>query len=120
LEIAGLRVAGKQLRDAIILVYSIIVIVTIIPGFTFVSNLVFLPYFLLVPGYFVTLLLGNTGSFLERLFYTIAWSVAILLSAYSVETILPGNQLLPINLVIPVLSIVLLVYVRYRKPLHGA
>ncbi|MDA4113032.1 MAG: hypothetical protein OK474_03200 [Thaumarchaeota archaeon] len=120
MEIAGLKIEGKQLRNAIVLLYSFAVIATIIPGFTFVSNIVTLPYFLVVPGYFVTLLLRNTGSLLERLFYTIAWSVAIVLSAYSVETILPGNQLLPIPLVIPILTIVLLAYDRFRKPSHSA
>ena len=72
MEIAGIKVAAEQLRNAIVVVYSVIVIATIIPGFATVSNLIILPYFILVPGYFVALILRNTGTLLETFFYTIA------------------------------------------------
>jgi len=120
LEIAGLRVARDQLRNAIALVYSFAVMATIIPGFHLVPHLLIFPYFLVVPGYFITLLLRNTGSLLERLFYTITWSVALFLSVYSIESILPGNQLLPIELVIPGLTILLLAFDSLRRPKRGA
>jgi uncharacterized membrane protein len=119
LEVSRLKIPFEQLRDAVALIYSLLVMATIIPGHTLLPHLLVLPYFLFVPGYFVTLLFGKTGSLLERLFYALAWSVAIFLSAYSVETVLPGNQLLPIELVIPALTITLLAYDRLRKP-HGA
>jgi hypothetical protein len=119
LEIAGIKVAAEQLRNAIVVVYSVIVIATIIPGFATVSNLIILPYFILVPGYFVTLILRNTGTLLETFFYTIAWSTAILLSVYSLETIIPGSQSLPIKLVVPALTIFLLAYDHFHKPSRG-
>ncbi|MGD0636650.1 MAG: hypothetical protein ABSA72_01240 [Nitrososphaerales archaeon] len=120
MEIAGLRVALEQLRDAIVVVYSAIVIATFIPGFASVSNLLILPYFIIVPGYLVTLILRNTGTLLETIFYTIAWSTAILLSVYSIQTIVPGSGALPITLVVPALTIVLLAYIHFHKPTDGA
>jgi hypothetical protein len=120
LEIAGLKVPFEQLRNAVALLYSLIVMASIVPGFALVPHLLLLPYFLFVPGYFVTLLLRNTGSLLEKLFYAVAWSIAILLSAYSVETILPDNTLLPIQLVLPLLTILLLAYDYFRRPTRGA
>ncbi len=93
MEIAGLKVAREQLRNAVVVVYSIIVMATIIPGFATVSNLIILPYFILVPGYFAALLLRNTGTLLETLFYTLAWSIGILLSVYSLQTIIPGSEI---------------------------
>jgi hypothetical protein len=120
LEIAGLKVPFEQLRNAVALVYSLIVMASTVPGFALVPHLLLLPYFLFVPGYYVTLLIRNTDSLLEMLFYAVAWSVAILLSAYSVETILPGSPLLPIQLVVPALTILLLAYDYFRKPRGGA
>ena len=119
MEIAGIRVALEQLRNAVVVVYSIIVMATIVPGFATVSNLLILPYFLFVPGYFVALILRNTNSLLETVFYTIAWSMAVLLSAYSLQTIIPGSQNLPIKLVVPALTIFLLVYVHFHRPSRG-
>ena len=72
-----------------------------------------------MPGYFVALLLRQTGTLLERLFYTITWSIAILLSVYSIDTITPGSQSVPINLVIPVLTIILLAYDHFHRPVRG-
>jgi len=119
LEIAGLRIALEQLRNAVVIIYSIIVIATIIPGFANVSNLIILPYFLVVPGYFVALILRNTGTLLETLFYTLAWSAAILLSVYSLQTIIPGSGSLPIKLVVPTLTVFLLAYDHFHRPSRG-
>jgi hypothetical protein len=120
LEIAGLKVARDQLRNAIALVYSFAVMATIIPGFHLVPHLLLLPYFLMVPGYFIARLLRSTGSLLETLFYSIIWSITLFLSAYSVETILPSSQLLPIEIVVPGLTILLLAFDSLRRSPGGA
>ena len=92
MEIAGLKVAREQLRNAVAVIYSLIVMATIIPGFPTVSNPIILPYFVLVPGYFVTLLLRNTGTSWRRSSIRSLGASLFLLSVYSFETIMPGSQ----------------------------
>lgn len=113
MEVKGLKVAGEQLRNAVAVVYSLVVMATIVPGVPSISNLIVIPYYILVPGYFVTLLLRNTG-IIERLFYSIAWSVAILASVYSLGTI-GDTPYLPIELIIPTLTILLLAYDHFYR-----
>jgi hypothetical protein len=113
LEVKGLNDTREQLRNGGAVIYSLIVMATIIPGFPSVSNLIVIPYYILVPGYFVTTLVRNTGV-LERLFYSIAWSVAILASVYSLKSI-GIIQHLPAELIIPSLTIVLLAYDSFHR-----
>jgi hypothetical protein len=108
LEISGLRIAWEQVRVAVVVLYSIGVMTTVIPGISPVPNVAVLFYYFLIPGYFVTLLLRETGTILERLFYSIAWSLAVLVSVYSLRTL--GYQALPMNLAIPVFTLVVLAY----------
>lgn len=118
MEISSLKIASGQLRNAIVVVYSLAVMATIIPGFVRYSDLVTLPYLLFVPGYFVTLLVQRGSTILDMLFFSIAWSVAILLSVYSIASITPG-QFLPIDLIIPVLTLMLLVHNQLRSTSRG-
>jgi hypothetical protein len=113
LEIKGLKAARQQLRNAVAVIYSVVVMATIIPGFHGVSTLIVIPYFLLVPGYFVMLLFRYTG-ILERLFYSVAWSIVILTSVYSLGTIMVIQDL-PLQLVIPALTIILLAYDNFHR-----
>ncbi len=115
---AGVRVALEQLRDGIVVVYSILVMATIIPGLHIIPTLAVVPYMLVVPGFYATLVLRETETFLETMFYAVAWSVGIFVSVYSIETLSAG-YLPPIDLVVPVLTFVLVAYVRYRRPSSG-
>ncbi len=115
MEIAGLRVSLLQLRNAGAVVYSLAVVATIIPVLGRLSNLIVIPYYVLVPGYFVTLLLRETDTVVERLFYSVAWSLALLASVYSVKTLTPAYQYLPINVVIPSVTIVLLAFDYFHR-----
>ena len=108
MEVKGLSVAREQLRNAAVVAYSLVVMGTIIPGFPSISNLIVIPYYILVPGYFVTLLLRNTG-IIDRLFFSIAWSVAIFASINALGSI-GVIQFLPVELTVPALTIVLLAY----------
>jgi hypothetical protein len=114
LEIASLKVALSQVRDAFVVVYSLVVVATIIPGFGNISNAIVIPYYALIPGYYATLLLRNTGTITETFLYSLAWSLAIVASVYSFTT-LPGLQYIQVSIVVPVLTIVLLIFVHFRR-----
>ena len=111
---AGARLIRQQLATAVVLLYSAIVIATIIPEFGRISNALVIPYYVFVPGYFVAVLLRTTGTVTERLFFTVAWSLTILAAFASLNSIFT-SQVLPLNLLIPVLTVLLLIYTHYRK-----
>lgn len=112
MEIAGIKFALGQVRDAFLLVYSAVVAATAIPGFEHISSIIAIPYYLLVPGYLVTVLLRNNSTVIEGFFYSIAWSLAILTTVYSFQTVSTGFQYLPVPIVVPALAVVLLGYER--------
>jgi uncharacterized membrane protein len=114
LEISGLKSAREQLRNAGVVLYSVAVIATIIPGLERVSSAFVIPYYAFVPGYFVALLLNEKGTLLERLFYSVAWSIAIFASLSSF-TALTGYQAPTLSILIPLLTLLLLSYDHYRR-----
>jgi hypothetical protein len=56
----------------------------------------------------VTLLVRETGTILEKLFYSIAWSLAIVATLISIESI--GYAGLPTSVIIPAITVVLMAY----------
>jgi len=108
LEIAGLKVAWEQARNAAVVLFSITIMATIIPGCAHIPSPIVIFYYFLVPGYFVTLLIRQTGTVLEKLFYSIAWSLVIVASLVSVESI--GYADLPTSVIIPAFTVVVMAY----------
>jgi uncharacterized membrane protein len=113
LEIQRLISASEPLRNAVIVVYSLVVMATILPGFDLVSRIILIPYYLLIPGFCVTQLLRQARTILDGLFFSVAWSIAIITSVVSIEGL--GYSNLSINIVIPVLTVVILALVHYRR-----
>jgi len=113
LEISRLKVAWEQVRNAAVVVYSVAIMATIIPGFGHIPNPIVILYYFLVPGYFVVLLLRETGTVLDRLFYTVAWSIALFASIYAIQSV--GYLYLPTHLIVPGVTIVLLAYDSLHK-----
>jgi hypothetical protein len=96
------------------LAYSVAVMATILPGFGRISNALILPYFVIIPGYAFSSVLRQTEGITQTLFYSLVWSVAILVSIFSLATIAPALSTIPLNGVIPVLTIILTVYSYYH------
>jgi len=115
LEIQSLESIVRQLRLAGIVCYSLVVIATVLPETVHISDAVVIPYYLLVPGYSVTLLLLPKGTVLDRIFYAVVWSLVIFASIYSIETVVPGSAIISLSVIIPVLTMVVFVY----DHLHG-
>jgi hypothetical protein len=83
---------------------------TVLPEATHISNLVVVPYYLFVPGYSVALLLLQGETVIDGVFYSIVWSVVIFASIYSMGTVVPGFSIIPLNLIIPTLTVIVFVY----------
>jgi hypothetical protein len=83
---------------------------TVLPQAIRFSNVVVVPYYLFVPGYSVALLLLQRGTVIDRIFYSVVWSVVVFASLFSVESVVPGSTIIPLSVVIPILTMVVFVY----------
>jgi hypothetical protein len=111
-----IRIEGwPKIRTFVMLAYSVAVMATILPGFGRVSNALILPYFVLIPGYAFSSVLRQTEGTVQTLFYSLVWSVAILVSIFSLATIAPSLSTIPLSAVIPVMTMILAVYSYYHR-----
>lgn len=107
MEISSLSAPLRQIRSGAIVIYSLVVAATIIPGVG-VPSIIPILYFMFIPGYCIAALLRQTDTILEGLFYSVAWSIAAVASIYSFGSI--GYAFLPIAVVLPALTIIILTY----------
>jgi len=112
LEIQRLAPLFDQFRNAAIVAYSIVVVATIIPGVHSIPGVALMPYYLLVPGYCATSLLGKSRGFIESLFFSVSWSLAIIASVVAINSL--GLASLPLNVVVPVITVFILALLHYR------
>lgn len=115
MEISRIGPSLRQVRTAGIFFYSLLVIATAFPGVESISNLFVVPYYLIVPGYCITLLFPQEGTAIDYLLFSFAWSVALLASVVAMKGIFTSYYSVPINIVIPLLTVVFLSY----DYLHG-
>ena len=112
MEIQRLAPLFDQFRNAAIVAYSILVVATIIPGVPRVLGVLLMPYYLLVPGYCATSLLGKSRGFIEFLFFSVSWSLAIIASVVAINSL--GLASLPLNVVVPFVTVFILALIHYR------
>ena len=99
----------RNLVNALIVVYSALIMATVVPSFSRITGDIVPPYYLFVPGYCITSLFGGVDSLIERLFFTIAWGLATLAGVFALESLEP-NITLSLNVVIPIITLVVLTY----------
>jgi hypothetical protein len=98
----------RQVRTGLVVIYSLVVMVTIVLGIGQISGVILVPYYVFIPGYCIALLLREVNTITEGLFYSIAWSLAAVATVYSFGTL--GYGFLPITLVIPTLTVLVVAY----------
>ncbi len=86
------------------------VMATVIPEVMRLSNAIVVPYYIFVPGYCLALLLFRRGTVIERVFYSVVLSMVIFASLYSIETVVPGSANIPLNAIIPILTMIVFAY----------
>ncbi len=105
----GLHRRAMEFRNAGILVYSIVVAASTIPSLHQIPSALSVPYFILVPGYCLSLVVNRQEPLAGRLFYTIGWGIALISGVAAVESLNPLQQSLPLSIVIPLITVILLV-----------
>lgn len=103
---------GKTL---VIVAYSLGVMATILPGFNSFPGWIALPYYLVVPGYCVTILLRQNKHIVDLVFYTFVWSLAVVGSVFAVETLFQSLSSLPLGAAIPVLTMAVAAFDHYFR-----
>jgi len=109
------RPVAAQLTDAAIVLYSFGVMASVAPSLHAITNILLVPYYLLVPGYVLTALLFKGAGKVGRLFYTVIWGLVLVASVISIEEIAEGSQVLPPGIVIPVLTLTIFVYNHFHR-----
>ena len=99
----------------LIIAYSLTVMATILPGFGRIPGLIVFPYYLVVPGYCLTVLLKQDKQPLDLIFYSLVWSLAVVGSVFSVETLFQGSSALPLSATVPALTLALNVFDYYQR-----
>ena len=110
------EITERRLVTVIALAYSFVVLLTVIPSFGKVATfLLLIPYFLLVPGYCITLLFNENYDILQRLLFSIFASISMLLSLVALKG-LDSALNIPSSISLPIISIGIIVYgYRYHR-----
>lgn len=107
------EVSERRLVTMIALVYSLVVVATIIPTFGKGFLLfVLIPYYLLVPGYCITLLFSENFDRLQRLLFSIFASISVLLCLSALKQVDSALNI-PFAISLPAISIGIIVYGYY-------
>ena len=101
----------EQIRNAVVVVYSLLVMVTVVPSLHNFPAVLLMPYYLLVPGYCATTLSRKNENFIEGLFFSICWSLVVIASVAAINSI--GLASLPLDVAIPLITIFILALVHY-------
>jgi hypothetical protein len=102
--------AVNQIRTAIVLLYSLGIIATATPTFGDVPNIVVLVYYLFVPGYVVVLYFNEDYAILQKLLFSVLIGLAIVLVIFSLRQTTGDSFPLPYDVIIPVVTIVLILF----------
>ena len=86
--------------------------VTTLPSARDLSSVLVMPYYAIVPGYCLTLLLRETAALTQRIFYSISLSLVILLTFHSLTTLDRPLSVVPVGLAAPIFALVVLGYNR--------
>lgn len=107
------EISVKQLVALASLLYSVLIVATLAPAFGKVMpSALLIVYFLLVPGYCVTLLFHEDYDVLQRLLFSIFISMSLVLSLLALNRISHSFSI-PISISLPVISISIIIYVYY-------
>ncbi|HEV2139125.1 MAG TPA: hypothetical protein VGR53_09815 [Nitrososphaerales archaeon] len=97
-----------------ILLYSVAIMATALPGFGRIPNTIVLPYYVIFPGYAFSLVLRQSEGIIQTVFYSLVWSLAIVGSFYSLATVTPTLAKIPLSGFISTLTLVLTIYAYYH------
>jgi hypothetical protein len=107
------EIAERRLVTMIAFAYSLIVVVTIIPSFSGrLLMFVLVPYYLVVPGYCVTLLFGEDYDRLQRLLFSVLASMSLFLCLSALKQV-NSSLNIPSAISLPAISIGIIIYGYY-------
>lgn len=111
----NLRPVVGQLADGVIVLYSLAVLASLAPSLQRIDNVLVVPYYLLVPGYVLSVLLYRSLRKIGRLFSAVVWGLVLVASVSSLEGIAFGYEIVPLSAVIPVFTLVIFAYNHFHR-----
>ncbi len=114
-QLGNVRNLFGQLIDSVIVIYSLVILASFLPTLRVISDILLVPYYLVIPGYVLSGLIAEDTSITSRAFSSVIWSLALVVSIFSIQTIVPGSRDLPIGLFVSLLTLLFLAY----NLLHG-
>lgn len=108
---------GRRVEFMIIFIYSLVVMGSTIPFFADISNVPVVLYYLFVPGYCLTWFLKESYPVVQRALFSGLVSITVVLALFSMrQTVFLGVHL-PYDLLIPVFTLVILLFHYYHPRL---
>ncbi len=88
---------------------------SVLPAFQRLGSIELAPYYLFVPGYTFSSLVSRNERLIGKAFYSVIWSVALLASVSSLQSVAPQSQGLPLAVVLPILTLIFLSYNHFHR-----
>ena len=104
-----------KIRTGLVVLYSLVIIASSTPAYGDISNVIVVFYFLLIPGYVVTLYLKEDYALLQRLSYSVLFGLALVLTIFAIRNETSNAFPLPFDVVIPASTILLVLLNYYRN-----
>lgn len=104
----------EKIQLAVIVLYSLGIIASILPYFADLPNEPVILYYLFFPGYTVVLLFAEKSTVLTKLMFSLFVGMALILSLSSIRQLVAGGVPVPFNVIVPVLTILFAIVDYYR------
>jgi uncharacterized membrane protein len=98
-----------QIFKVLLILYSLFAIASITPTIFGLSNTILVVYFLFVPGYSLTTLIGEQNDIIQRLLYAVLLSTTLLTAFFALGQTSTIFRI-PFAISIPIISILILLY----------
>ena len=104
-----------RIQTAVAILYSLGIIASSTPAFGNISNVVVVLYYLFVPGYVVTLYLGEDYALFQRFAFSIVLGFTFVLTIAAIRNATSDAFPLPFNVIIPVGTIIFVALDYFRS-----
>jgi 1,4-dihydroxy-2-naphthoate octaprenyltransferase len=103
-----------RIGTIIAILYSIGIIASATPSFGDIPNAVVVFYYLIIPGFVITYYFNEDYALLQRIAYSIALGLTLVLIIFSIRQVTSDSFPLPYDIIIPVVTIMLTLFSFYR------
>ena len=107
---------------AVVVLYSLAIMASVVPTFSDIPNAVVLVYYFFVPGFVITLFIAEKDTIFHKLAYSALFGLTVVYFISSVRQSIQDSVPLPFNVIVPMFSIALasLYYYNNKNKMYDA